>query len=77
MQYTVFADRTFFTMEHRPHLYDQPPARVWRKSLPQTLGNLDSLHGSLYASTILSMENEEDEANQSTLNDQQWVLQVI
>ncbi len=34
--------------------------------------------GSIYASTILSMEIEEDEADEerNRLNDQQWVLQV-
>lgn len=51
----------------------------FRTSKVSVRSNADSYLGSLYASTILSMDNDDDLAQEKvqTLNDQQWVLQVL
>ncbi len=36
---------------------------------------MESLNGSLYASTVLSVESDDGEEYEEPLNDQQWVLQ--
>ena len=47
----------------------------WNRSSLSVRSQAESLTGSIYASTILSIEQDEDRGRQK-LNDQQWVLQA-